>query len=167
MQSYLQVHGPRPRPSAKVDIDPAIDEPIVRALAPDPQASGYGSPRELFEALRAIIAAEPRTGGEQDVVALYVEGGPAELALAYGDRDKRRDDDRDDGARQPHRGRDSSSISRALRTRLDEIAQTAKVALGASRATICGGVVDGPALDVEGWAPYPLDSGLWITPSLL
>src|SRR5262245_56628859 len=31
VQSYLQVHGPRPRPSAKVDIDPAIDEPVARA----------------------------------------------------------------------------------------------------------------------------------------
>ena len=31
VQSYLQVHGPRPRPSAKVDLDPAIDEPIGRA----------------------------------------------------------------------------------------------------------------------------------------
>ncbi|MBV8761470.1 MAG: serine/threonine protein kinase, partial [Deltaproteobacteria bacterium] len=25
VQSYLQIHGPRPRPSSKVDIDPAID----------------------------------------------------------------------------------------------------------------------------------------------
>ena len=39
VQSYLQVHGPRPRPSTKVDIDPAIDEPIARALAPDPAAA--------------------------------------------------------------------------------------------------------------------------------
>ena len=54
-----------------------------------------------------------------------------------------------------------------IRTRLEELATTAKVAVGSSRATICAGVVDGPALDVEGWAPYPLTSGLWITPTLL
>jgi serine/threonine-protein kinase len=83
VQSYLQVHGPRPRPSAKVDIDPAIDEPIVRALAPDP-TSRFLSPREFVDALRAII--QPGESGqrtvEEDVITLYVEGGPAELALA-------------------------------------------------------------------------------------
>src|SRR6185503_2950978 len=79
VQSYLQVHGPRPRPSAKVDIDPAIDEPIVRALAPDPNAR-FGSPREFVDALRAIV--QPGEQSEQDVVTLYVEGGPLELALA-------------------------------------------------------------------------------------
>jgi hypothetical protein len=55
----------------------------------------------------------------------------------------------------------------ALATRLRDIATTAKIAVGASRATICAGVVDGPALDVEGWSPYPLDVGLWIAPTLV
>jgi len=55
----------------------------------------------------------------------------------------------------------------AIRAKLDELGRTAKVAVGASRASICAGVVDGPALDVEGWAPYPLAAGLWITPTLL
>jgi serine/threonine protein kinase len=81
VQSYLQVHGPRPRPSAKVDIDPAIDEPIIRALAPDP-TQRYSSPLELLEAFKAIIQPSSASDGEQEVVALYVEGGPAELAQA-------------------------------------------------------------------------------------
>ncbi len=165
VQSYLQVHGPRPRPSAKVDIDPAIDEPITQALAPDPQQR-FASPRELYEALRNIIAPNASLTDEQDVVALYVEGGPAELALASTIATSA-------GMTIAMAAPDSliavaSKVDlSALRTRLEDIARSAKVAVGASRATICGGVVDGPALDVEAWAPYPLSSGLWITPSLL
>jgi serine/threonine-protein kinase len=166
VQSYLQVHGPRPRPSAKVDIDPAIDEPIVRALAPEPSAR-FPGPREFVIALRAVIDPAP-VGGEQDVIAVYIEGGPAELALA-------------------------SSISTAagmtialtapdslvavaprnavdlslLKTKLTELASSGpKIALGTSQASICGSVVDGPALDVEGWSPYPLHVGLWIADDL-
>jgi len=164
VQSYLQVHGPRPRPSAKVDIDPAIDEPIVRALAPDP-AQRFSSPRAFVDALRAII--QPgETQAEQDVVTLYVEGGPVELALAAQFATGT-------GMTIAMTAPDSLiavapklDVSEA-RTRLAELAKAAKVAIGTSRATICGGVVDGPALDVEGWAPYPLEGGLWITPALL
>jgi hypothetical protein len=54
-----------------------------------------------------------------------------------------------------------------LRARVRDLAASAKVAIGKTRATICGGVVDGPALDVESWAPYPLNSGLWITPGIV
>jgi len=164
VQSYLQVHGPRPRPSAKVDIDPAIDEPIVRALAPDPNAR-FGSPREFVDALRAIV--QPgELANEQDVVTLYVEGGPLELALAAQFA-------KVVGMTIAIAAPDcllavapKLDLSGA-RTRFEEIARTAKVAVGRSRATICGDIVDGPALDVENWAPYPLEGGLWITPTLL
>ena len=164
VQSYLQIHGPRPRPSAKVDIDPAIDEPIVRALAPDP-AARYSSPNELIEALKAIIQ-PTETAGEQDVIALYVEGGPVELALAASFASQM-------GMTIAMTAPDSLiAVTPKLdvagcRARLDELAASAKVAVGTSRASICGGVVDGPALDVEGWSPYPLEGGLWITPTLL
>lgn len=164
VQSYLQIHGPRPRPSTKVDIDPAIDEPIVRALAADPN-DRFASVLDLLEGLRAVI--QPgETGGEQDVIALYVEGGPAELAQAATLATNA-------GMTIAMAAPDSliavaHSIDLTIvRTRLDELAKTAKVAVGATRAAICGGVVDGPALDVESWAPYPLDVGLWITPTLL
>lgn len=163
VQSYLMVHGPRPRPSTKVDIDPAIDEPIVRALSPDP-SKRFASMRDFIEALRAVI--QPTETPEQDVVTFYVEGGPAELAQA--------------AAIAAHGGMTIAMTAPdsllavaarfdipAHRARLDELARTAKVAIGKCRATICGGVVDGPALDVEGWAPYPLADGLWITPALL
>ena len=52
VQSYLQIHGPRPRPSSKIDIDPAIDEPIGRSLAPDPKQH-FATTLEMLEALRA------------------------------------------------------------------------------------------------------------------
>jgi len=164
VQSYLQVHGPRPRPSTKVDIDPAIDEPIARALAPDP-TQRFVSPHEFVVALRAII--EPTAaGGEQDVVALYVEGGPAELAFAASIATAM-------GMTIAMTAPDSliavapTVDVTTIKGRLADVAATAKVALGTTRATICGGVVDGPALDVEAWAPYPLAGGLWITPALL
>ena len=165
VQSYLQVHGPRPRPSAKVDIDPAIDEPIVRALAPEP-AARFASPRDFVAALRAIIQPGDEKTTEQDVITLYVEGGPVELAQAATFA-------ANTGMTIAMTAPDSLiAVARRLdvsehRTRLQELASAAKVAVGKSRATICGGVVDGPALDVEGWAPYPLEGGLWITPALL
>ena len=53
----------------------------------------------------------------------------------------------------------------SLTAKLGEIT-AAKSAVGATQATITGSVVDGPALDVEGWAPYPLTSGIWISPEL-
>lgn len=164
VQSYLQVHGPRPRPSAKADLDPAIDEPIVRALAPEP-GQRFRSPREFVDALRdAIQPSETQT--EREVVTLYVEGGPAELALAAQFAAVT-------GMTIAMTAPDSLlAVAPKLdvaahRARLDELAKSAKVAVGVSRATVCAGVVDGPALDVEGWAPYPLTGGLWITPALL
>src|SRR5262249_3711631 len=142
------------------------DEPIVRALAPDP-AQRFATARELVEALRTII--QPAANAtEQDVIALYVEGGPGELALAAtfaattGMTIAMTAPDSLIAVAPTH----ELCIAES-RGRLEEIARGAKVAVGTSRATICGGVVDGPALDVEGWAPYPLAGGLWITPSLL
>src|SRR6201999_2180309 len=79
VQSYLQVHGPRPRPSSKVDIDPAIDEPIARALAPEPDAR-FADGRAFGEALRAVI--HGAVGEEVEVVVLYVEGDEADVLAA-------------------------------------------------------------------------------------
>jgi serine/threonine-protein kinase len=164
VQSYLQIHGPRPRPSSKVDIDPAIDEPIAKALAPDPN-SRFPDTLSMLDALRAIISPQQDAGGEQDVVALYVEGGPAELASAASIANTA-------GLVMALTAPDSLiavapkrivNVS-SLATKLGELG--AKVALGATTATITGSVVDGPALDVEGWAPYPLQNGLWIAPEL-
>lgn len=163
VQSYMQMHGARPRPSSKVDIDPAIDEPIIRALAPEP-GERWATPHDLFDALRGVI--HPWTTAEVDVIALYIEGDTGSILtataislslgmtvalvapdslLAVGPR-----------------GRIDVGL---LRTRLAEVATVARVAIGLSRASIAH-VVDGPALDAEGWAPYPLPPGMWVAEGL-
>ncbi len=159
VQSYLQVHGPRPRPSAKVDIDPAIDDPIARALAPDPEER-LPSPRALYEALAQVIA--PTDGDEVDVIVVYVEGDASGVATAT---------DRivalgymialsaPDSvlAVTPKQQGDVETVRAAI-----EGTAQVDIAIGYSRASIHGAVVDGPALDVESWAPYPLPGGMWV-----
>jgi serine/threonine-protein kinase len=167
VQSYLQVHGPRPRPSSKVDIDPAIDVPIARALAPEPDAR-FSNARSFSEALRAVI--HGAVGAELEVAVLYVEGDAADVLTAI------------EGARSagltlaltapdsmlavvPRNQIDSPAWT-ALRDQVSGFSGHTHVAIGLSRATISGQLVDGPALDVEGWAPYPLPSGLWVADGL-
>ena len=164
VQSYLQAHGPRPRPSSKADIDPAIDEPIARALAPDP-AARFATVRELGDALRGVILRPASPAAEVDVTVVYAEAGPAEIAqistlvtaagmvIAIASPDSVL-------AVSPRDGRDLS----ALQGHLAAVAG-ARIALGRSRASIQGALVDGPALDAEAWAPYPLPGGLWVAES--
>jgi eukaryotic-like serine/threonine-protein kinase len=163
VQSYLQVHGPRPRPSAKVDIDPAIDDPVARALAPEPDQR-FATARALFDALRAVIA--PTGGDEVEVVAVYVEGAPEVVAratnvvvgcglvvgIAAPDSVL---------AVAPRSGVDVATLRAALASLVD-----ATIAIGVSTAVVRGQIVDGDALDVESWAPYPLRSGLWVADGL-
>lgn len=164
VQSYLQVHGPRPRPSAKVDIDPAIDEPVARALAPEP-ADRFSEARSFAEALRAVI--HGAVGEAREVAVLYVEGdaGDVESAIAAA---------RALGLTVALTAPDSmlAVVSRdrldiiALRARVAGFSADTRVAIGLSRATVSGELVDGPALDVESWAPYPLPTGLWVSDGL-
>jgi len=163
VQSYLQAHGPRPRPSAKADLDPAIDEPVLRALQQDPDGRFPGT-RELCDALRAVI--RPAASGEQDVVALYAEGDPTQLVAVGGVIAAAR---MTVALTAP-----DSVLAVALRSAVDPQALVeplrsldgARIAVGLSRAAIVGAAVDGPALDVEGWAPYPLQVGVWIADAL-
>ncbi len=159
VQSYLQVHGPRPRPSAKVDIDPAIDDPISRALAPDP-AERLPTARALFEALRQVI--QPGATRQTDVIVVYVEGDPAEVATTTDHLLKL-------GMVVALTAPDSVLLVTLLeRGDVDQIRAAvagntqSRTAIGYSQASIRGRVVDGPALDVEAWAPYPLVEGLWV-----
>jgi serine/threonine protein kinase len=168
VQTYLQLHGTRPRPSAKADLDQAIDAPIMRALAPEP-GDRFASAREFLQALRdAITPSAPSC--ERDVIALYVEGGPAELAAAA---------NLSSGAGMMIAMTTPDSLLAvapigddtgmpAIRDKLDELAAAgARIAIASTRATIAGTVIDGPALDVEGWAPYPLAAGVWVSAKLL
>jgi eukaryotic-like serine/threonine-protein kinase len=164
VQSYLQVHGPRPRPSAKVDIDPAIDEPVARALAPNP-TERFPTARDLFEALRAVIV--PAAGNALDVVAIYGEGVPAEISRML-------ELSRKLGLVVALAAPDSvlavtpigSVDVEMLKAELGTLAPETRVAIGRCRAVMTGQLVDGPALDVEGWAPYPLQPGLWVADDL-
>ncbi len=164
VQSYLAVHGPRPRPSSKVDIDPAIDEPIARALAPEP-AARFPTAHSFGEALRAVILGA--VGDEIDVAVLYVEGDAADVTAAITLA-------RSAGLTIALTAPDSmlavAPRSRldlgVLRVKLSVLSVQARIAIGVSRATMNGHLVDGPALDVEGWAPYPLPTGLWVADGL-
>jgi serine/threonine protein kinase len=164
VQSYLQVHGPRPRPSAKVDIDPAIDEPVARALAPEP-AARFPDARSFGEALRTVI--HGGTGDEIEVAVVYVEGDPAdvttatELAQSLGLVVALTAPD----SMLAVVPRDRLNVAK-LRSNLSGFSGQTRVAIGVSRATISGHLIDGPALDVEGWAPYPLPGGLWVADGL-
>jgi eukaryotic-like serine/threonine-protein kinase len=166
VQSYMLNNGQRPRPSVHIDIDPAIDEPVVRALASKP-SHRFSSAAAFAQALRDVIAPTARSGDALDVVALYVEGGPAELALAarvasaHGMTVALSAPD-SVLAVSPRSSCDAGSIA----SKLGEVAATARVVLGISRARICGNVVDGDALDVERWAPYPLPIGMWVADGL-
>jgi len=165
VQSYLQVHGPRPRPSAKVDIDPAIDEPIARALAPEP-AARFATAHAFRDALRAVILGG--AGDEIAVTVLYVEGDAADIERAT-------ELARSLGLTIALAAPDSV-LAVAPRGRVDVTALRNQIimgfsahtraAIGVSRATMSGPLVDGPALDVEGWAPYPLSDGLWVADGL-
>jgi len=188
IKSYLQLHGPRPRPSSKVDIDPAIDAPITRALAPAP-ADRFPTPSDFLAALRAAIQrreswpfaravapavdAGPETpppvevSPERDVIVFYIESDRAtvaqarQLAVELGMRIALSAPD-SVLAVAPRERADRA----ALRARIASLAHHGRLALGRSRATFHDDEVDGPALDVETWAPYPLAPGLWISDDL-
>jgi hypothetical protein len=164
VQSYLQVHGPRPRPSSKVDIDPAIDEPVARALAPEP-AARFPDARSFSAALRSVI--HGAAGDEIDVVVLYVEGDAGDVIAAT---ELARTTGMTVALTAPDSmlavvARDRADIA-VLRSKVSEFSAQSRVAIGVSRATISGHLVDGPALDVEGWAPYPLSNNLWVADGL-
>lgn len=161
VQSYLQIHGARPRPSSKVDIDPAIDEPIGKALSPEPK-DRFQTARQFFEALRAVI--HPDTASSSEVIALYAEGpdvaAVSSLAIEKGFTLAMEAPD-SVLAVAPRAAVDVA----ALRSALEPFAHS-RIAVGASTASIQGDVVDGDALDVEAWAPYPLPVGIWTADAL-
>jgi eukaryotic-like serine/threonine-protein kinase len=187
IKSYLQLHGPRPRPSAKIDIDPAIDRPVMRALAPAPD-DRYPNVGEFLAAFRTTIQTTgtqpvPRqsdpaipidsmpevtiSSPTQGVVAFYIEADKASVARARAIATKA-------GMTLAISAPDSllavapkghCNLSQ-LKTELEPLSSTGRLALGLSEASIRDLQVDGPALDAESWAPYPLGPGFWISPDL-
>ncbi|HEY4178977.1 MAG TPA: serine/threonine-protein kinase [Kofleriaceae bacterium] len=162
VQSYLQIHGARPRPSSKVDIDPAIDEPIGKSLAPDPK-DRYPTTAAMLEALRGVI--HPGDTSEIEVVVLYAEGRKlVELAaIAVGAGMTIAVAAPDSLLAVAKRGGVNVGALREQVTPFDQ----ARIAIGLSKALFAGRAVDGDALDVESWAPYPLPVGVWVADALL
>ncbi len=164
VQSYMQIHGARPRPSTKVEIDPAIDAPIGRALAPE-QRDRYASPTEFYDALSAVI--HPATGAAREVIAVYAEAQSAVIAQIT---ELVRGLGMTIGLAAPDSVLAVMAVGEidvgGLRSLLAPLATSSKIAVGNSRALIHGGVVDGEALDAESWAPYPLPDGLWVADDL-
>ncbi|MBA2542494.1 MAG: serine/threonine protein kinase, partial [Deltaproteobacteria bacterium] len=187
IKSYLQLHGPRPRPSAKIDIDPAIDRPVMRALAPAPD-DRYPTVGEFFSSFRttilttstqpvpresdpAIAIAVPLdvtiSSPTQDVVAFYMEADKASVAQARAIVTKA-------GMTLAISAPDSLLAVAPkehcnilqLKLELEPLSAFGRIAIGHSRASIRDTQVDGPALDAESWAPYPLSLGLWVSPDL-
>ena len=163
VQSYMQVHGPRPRPATKAELDPAIDEPIAKALAPNPQ-DRFATVHELIAALRAVIAPAAEPTGPVPVIAVYVEGDPHALAAVSKIAS--------DAGMLIALATPTSLVAvarkidvAALRDQLATVAH-AKICVGPTVAEIAGTMVDGEALDVEAWAPYPLADGVWVSPAL-
>ena len=168
VQSYLQVHGPRPRPSTKVDIDPAIDEPIGRALAPELSAR-FPDAQSFLDAVRAAVVGP--AGDELDVVAYYVEGDTAaitaasELARGLGFTIGLIAPDSVLAVAPRHDAHAAALLAETV-VRISKTFSDARVAIGVSRAVIRGERVDGPALDVEEWAQYPLTLPVWVCADL-
>jgi serine/threonine-protein kinase len=164
VQSYMQIHGARPRPSTKVEIDPAIDAPIGRALMPE-QRDRFATPKELYAALHAVI--HPAAGVDQEVIALYAEASPEVIAQIT---ELVRGMGMTIGLVAPDSVLAVMAIGEidvgGLRGLLAPLAATGKIAVGKSRALIQGDTVDGDALDAESWAPYPLPDGLWVADDL-
>ncbi len=154
VQNYLQVHGPRPRPSSKVDIDPALDEPVARALAPDP-ADRFKSASELAAVFRAIIRPASNDAIERPVCVLCVEATAELVARAWPIA-------RSLGMIAAIQAPDSL-LCVALIDRVDPallarsygelVTAGASVAIGTSTAIIGPTGIDGPALDVESVGP--------------
>jgi signal transduction histidine kinase len=68
---FQQVHAPRPRPSAIVEIDPGIDHVITRAMSIAPQ-DRYASAREFFDALRAVCSPNAAATGAKATIGAHI-----------------------------------------------------------------------------------------------
>lgn len=177
-QGYLLLHGPRPRPSNKVPLDPAIDAVVMQAMAIEP-ADRYSSVGEMVTAL-AHAASPSRAASVSDscrAMAVYIEVSTADEALrarcteAVGQRL------RELGfviavaapdSMLAARVEPSSAVAVEVSNIVGEQCSRAdiRVAIGLGNATFSDDGVDGDVLDVESWAPYPLVERVWVDPEL-
>jgi serine/threonine-protein kinase len=75
---YMHLHSKRPRPSSRVDVSPAIDATVVRAMARNPRER-FQSAGEFLSAFRAAVKGEaptrrPTATGER-IAGIYIDVG--------------------------------------------------------------------------------------------
>lgn len=175
-QGYLLLHGPRPRPSDKAPVDPAIDAVVMQAMAIEP-ADRFASVGDMVAAL-AQAAAPPQDGVPvRRAMGVYLETSTKDpeqrkkciaaladglrglgFAIAYESPD----------SIMAARPEPSSRVASEVVKMVDGARGTTEVriAIGTGKATFYDCVADGELIDVENWAPYPLRDRVWIAPEL-
>lgn len=175
-QGYLLLHGPRPRPSDKAPVDPAIDAVVMQAMAIEP-ADRFASVGEMVAAL-AQAAAPPQDGVPvRRAMGVYLETSTKDpeqrkkciaeiaeglrglgFAIAFESPD----------SVMAARPEPSSRVAAEVVKMIDGARGTTevRVAIGTGKATFYDCVADGELIDVENWAPYPLRDRVWIAPEL-
>jgi eukaryotic-like serine/threonine-protein kinase len=175
-QGYLLLHGPRPRPSEKIPMDPAIDAVVMQAMAIEP-ADRFSSVGEMVAA-RAQAAAPRRESAQVPrAMAVYLE-----ISTKDAEQRERCSGALGDGLRAlgftiaidapdslvAARPEASAPVAGEVVKMVGEKCAGAEVriAIGTAKATFFDGGVDGDVIDVESWAPYPLVDAVWLDPSL-
>jgi serine/threonine protein kinase len=175
-QGYLLLHGPRPRPSEKIPMDPAIDAVVTQAMAIEP-ANRFSSVGEMVAALRQAVYPQSESHTSNRAMAVYLE-----ISTKDAEQRERCSGALGDGLRAlgftlaieapdsllAARPEPSQSVASEVVQMVGEQCAGAEVriAIGIAKATFSDGSVDGDVIDVEGWAPYPLTDRVWIDPSL-
>jgi eukaryotic-like serine/threonine-protein kinase len=175
-QGYLLLHGPRPRPSEKAPVDPAVDAVIMQAMAIEP-SERFASVGEMVAALRQATAPHRPSGEVIRAMAVCIEISTSDaalrehcsVALVEGLRSLgfsiavEAPDSMVAASAQPS----AATAAELVKLVSGQCAQAdVRMAVGLGNATFTDGHVDGELLDVERWAPYPLVDRVWIDPAL-
>jgi eukaryotic-like serine/threonine-protein kinase len=175
-QGYLLLHGPRPRPSSKVPVDPAIDAVVMQAMAIEP-ANRFASVGELAAALAQACGPARAASASSRAMAVYLEISTIDTTLRERCTDILLEGLRGLGftiavaapdCMLAARQEPSRSVTAEVLSLVEEQASAAdiRVAIGLGNATFADGNVDGELLDAESWAPYPLVDRVWVDPAL-
>jgi eukaryotic-like serine/threonine-protein kinase len=175
-QGYLLLHGPRPRPSEKIPMDPAIDAVVMQAMAIEP-ADRFSSVGEMVAALAQAAAPRRESAQVPRAMAVYLE-----ISTKDAEQRERCSGALGDGLRAlgftiaidapdslvAARPEASAPVAGEVVKMVGEKCAGAEVriAIGTAKATFFDGGVDGDVIDVESWAPYPLVDAVWLDPSL-
>jgi serine/threonine-protein kinase len=175
-QGYLLLHGPRPRPSDKAPVDPAIDAVVMQAMAIEP-GDRFASVGEMVAALAQAAAPHRDAAPVSRAMAVYLEistkdpeqrekclAALVEGLRAFGFAIAIEAPDSILAARPEPSARVASEVVKMVEAQGG--GTDVCIAIGIGKATFSDGNVDGELLDVEDWAPYPLRDRVWVDPAL-